>query len=97
YNQFCINIWKCFSNDDDDEYDGDNHNIMERIQQLQRQLDQSQSEVERLRDINLSSNEQLRGSLGKFIDILTSAIKEQTTAKNLLHARQQMIELEEAV
>ncbi|CAF1083139.1 unnamed protein product [Rotaria magnacalcarata] len=97
YNQFCINIWKCFSNDDDDEYDEDNHNIMERIQQLQRQLDQSQSEVERLRDINLSSNEQLRGSLGKFIDILTSAIKEQTTAKNLLHARQQMIELEEAV
>ncbi|CAF2782535.1 unnamed protein product [Rotaria sp. Silwood2] len=96
HNEFCINIWKCFSNDNDDEYDEDQHNIIEQIQQIQQQLDQARSEIERQRDINSSSNEQFRVSLGKFIDILTSAMQEQTTANNLLHARQQMIELEES-
>ncbi|CAF3393218.1 unnamed protein product [Rotaria sp. Silwood1] len=96
HNEFCINIWKCFSNDDDDEYDEDQHNIIEQIQQLQQQLNQSRNEIERQRDTNSSSNEQLRVSLGKCIDILTSAMQEQTTTNNLLHARQQIIELEES-
>ncbi|CAF4721367.1 unnamed protein product [Rotaria sp. Silwood1] len=96
HNEFCINIWKCFSNDDDDEYDDDQHNIIEQIQQLQQQLNQSRSEIERQRDTNSSSNEQLKASLEKCIDILTSAMQEQTTTNNLLHARQQIIELEES-
>ncbi|CAF1098112.1 unnamed protein product [Rotaria sordida] len=97
HNEFCTNIWKCFPHDDnDEEYDEDQHNIVEQIQQLQQQLDQSRNEIERYRDTHSSSNEQLRISLGKFIDILTSAMQEQTTANNLLHTRQQMIELEES-
>jgi len=72
YNELCTNIWKFFSNDDDDEYDEDQHNILEQIQQLRQQFDQSRNEIERQRDIHSSSNEQMRISLGKLIDLLVS-------------------------
>ncbi|CAF2530410.1 unnamed protein product [Rotaria sp. Silwood2] len=96
HNQLCVNIWRCFSNDDDDdEYDEDQHNIIEQIQQLQQQLNQSRNEFEHHRETYLSSNEQLKISFGKFVDILANAMQEQTTERILLHAQQQMIEIEE--
>ncbi|CAF0920949.1 unnamed protein product [Rotaria sordida] len=96
HNQLCVNIWRCFSNDDDnDEYDEDQHDIIEQIQQLQQQLNQSRNEFEHQRQTYLSSNEQIRISFGKFVDIFTNAMQEQTTEHILLHARQQMIEIEE--
>ncbi|CAF4812814.1 unnamed protein product, partial [Rotaria sp. Silwood1] len=96
HTQLCTNIWRCFSNDnDDDEYDEEQHDIVEQIQQLQQQLNQSRNEFEHQRETYLSSNEQLRISFGKFVDILTNAMQEQTTQRILLNARQQMIELEE--
>ncbi len=96
YDQLCTNIWKCFStDDDDDEYDEDQHNLIEQIQQLRQKFEQARSENERQRETNSSLNEQLKSSLKKFLDILTNAMQEQTTAEILLRARQQMIELEE--
>jgi hypothetical protein len=75
HTQLCANIWRCFSDDDNDEYNEDENDIVEQIQQLRRQLDQSREESERQRDAHSSSNEQLRISLGKFIDILVSNFK----------------------
>ena len=48
-----------FFNDDDDEYDEDQHDIIEQIQQLQQQLDQSRNEFEHQRDDTFIFNEQL--------------------------------------
>ena len=72
YNDFCAKIWKCFATDDDDDYDEDQHNIVEQIQQLRQKYEQSRSEAERLREGSSSANEQSRVSLGKLIDILVS-------------------------
>jgi hypothetical protein len=84
YNDLCINIWKCFSNDDDDEYDEDQHNILERIQQIRQQFDQTRSENERQRDIHSSLHEQLRISLGRLIDILVRNLnKNKIKIKNI--------------
>ncbi len=77
YNELCTNIWKCFSNDDDDEYDEDEHNIIEQIQQLRQKYDQCRSEIERQHDSQSSLNGQLRISLGKFIDILVSHLNKE--------------------
>ncbi len=71
HNQSCADIWRCFS---DDEYDEDQHDIIEQIQQLQQQLDQSRNEVENLRE----TNEQFRVSFGKFIDIFVSCFRVTT-------------------
>ncbi|CAF3923258.1 unnamed protein product [Rotaria magnacalcarata] len=97
HNQLCANIWRCFAADDDnDEYDEDQHNIIEQIEQLQQKLNESRNELEHHREIYSSSNEQQKTSFGKLIDIFTIAMHEQTTERILLHARQQMLEFEEA-
>jgi hypothetical protein len=77
YDDLCTNIWKCFATDDDDEYDEDQHNIVAQIQQLRQQLDQSRNELERQGDTNSSSDEQLRISFGRFIDLLVSYLNKQ--------------------
>ncbi|CAF4193645.1 unnamed protein product, partial [Rotaria socialis] len=97
HNQLCANIWRCFAADDDnDEYDEDQHNIIEQIEQLRQQLNESRNELEHHRETYSSSNEQQKTSFEKLIDIFTNAMQEQTTERILLHARQQMIEFEEA-
>ncbi|CAF1184945.1 unnamed protein product [Adineta steineri] len=95
HNEFCTNIWKCFSTDDDDDYDEDQHNLVEQIQQLKQQLDQSRIETQQQRDTHAHLNEELRNSLAKFIDMLKSTMQEQTTSETLLNIRQQMIDLNE--
>ncbi|CAF3734268.1 unnamed protein product [Adineta steineri] len=95
HNEFCTNIWKCFSTDDDDDYDEDQHNLVEQIQQLKKQLNQSRIETQEQRDTHAHLNEELRNSLAKFIDMLKSTMQEQTTSETLLNIRQQMIDLNE--
>jgi hypothetical protein len=75
HNQSCADIWRCFS---DDEYDEDQHDIIEQIQQLRQQLDQSRNEVENQRDAHSSANEQFRVLFGKFIDIFVSSFRVAT-------------------
>ena len=73
HNEFCVNIWRCFARDeDDDEYDEDEHNIAEQIQQLQRQLKESREELERANNTHSSSNEQLKQTFCRLFDMLVS-------------------------
>lgn len=73
HNELCSNIWRCFSNnDDDDEYDEEQHDIVEQIQQLQQQLNQCQNDLDQQRESHSSSNENLRTLFGKLSDILVS-------------------------
>lgn len=65
-----MNIWRCFS--DDDEYNEDQHDIIEQIQQLQQELDQTKTQYEQQSQTYSSSNEQLRILLEKYTDIFVS-------------------------
>ncbi|CAF4325481.1 unnamed protein product, partial [Adineta steineri] len=66
HNQSCTDIWRCFS---DDDYNEDQHDIIEQIQQLRQQLEQSRNEIDNQRNTQSSSNEQFKVSFGKLIDI----------------------------
>ncbi len=72
HNQLCINIWRCFSDDDNDEYDEDQHDIIQQIQELKQQLEQSRNDFEQQTQTHSTSYEQIRNSFEKFIDILVS-------------------------
>jgi hypothetical protein len=87
YDELCTNIWKCFATDDDDEYDEDQHNLVDQIQQLRQKYDQIRRENERQHEINSSLNEQLKNSLTKFIDILVSVKNKTKTGKNEYFSR----------
>ncbi|CAF0874099.1 unnamed protein product, partial [Adineta steineri] len=91
HNQSCTDIWRCFS---DDEYNEDQHDIIEQIQQLRQQLEQSRNELDNQRNTQSSSNEQFKVLFGKLIDIFTNATQEQTTEDVLLSARQEITEFE---
>ncbi len=70
-----MNIWRCFS--DNDEYNEDENDIIEQIQQLQQQYDQSKNEFEHQRHAYSSSNEQLTTSFRQLIDIFVSFFEER--------------------
>ncbi|CAF0844729.1 unnamed protein product [Adineta steineri] len=91
HNQSCTDIWRCFS---DDEYNEDQHDIIEQIQQLRQQLEQSRNELDNQRNTQSSSNEQFKVSFGKLIDIFTNTTQEQITEDVLLSARQEITEFE---
>ncbi|UJR10735.1 hypothetical protein I4U23_014924 [Adineta vaga] len=95
YDEFCTRIWKCFAVDEDDDYDEEQHNIVEQIEQLKQRLTQSQNQLGQQTDHYASSNENLRILLSKFIGLLSNAIQEHATTENLAQVRQQMIDLEE--
>jgi septal ring factor EnvC (AmiA/AmiB activator) len=66
----CVNIWRCFS--DDDEYNEDQHDIIEQIQQLQQELEQTKTVIENQREQKSSADEQLKNSFNKLYEILVS-------------------------
>ena len=68
-NQSSADIWQCFS---DEEYNEDQHDIIEQIQQLKQQLTQSNAEIENLQTTQSSRNEQFKESLTKLIQRFVS-------------------------
>ncbi|CAF0944733.1 unnamed protein product [Adineta ricciae] len=94
YNEFCSKVWKCFAVDDDDDYDEDQHNIVEQIEQLKQHLTQCQIQLGQQLEQHASSNETLRDLLRKFIELLTNAIQEHATVESLSQVRQQIVDLE---
>ncbi|CAF0940971.1 unnamed protein product [Adineta ricciae] len=92
-NQSSADIWQCFS---DEEYNEDQHDIIEQIQQLKQQLTQSNAEIENLQAAQSSRNEQFKESLTKLIQRFTDAVGEETTADVLAQARQEISDAEGA-
>lgn len=68
--QFCVDIWRCFSSDD--EYDDDEQTIIEQIRQLQRQLEHTQSECRHEQSSHASTNEHVRLTCQQLVEILVS-------------------------
>lgn len=69
----CINIWRCFATDEDnDEYDDDQHNIIEKIKELLQKINQRQIEPEEIHVVPTSSHEEIKSSFGTFIDLFVS-------------------------
>lgn len=69
YDDLCTNIWKYFSTDDDDEFDEDEHNLVEKVQQLKENFQKSKDELECQRQTHSSTNEQLQNSFGKLLNL----------------------------
>ncbi|UJR35066.1 hypothetical protein I4U23_027842 [Adineta vaga] len=86
-NQSYADIWLCFSNE---EYNEDQHNIIEQIQQLQQQLDQAKNEIDHQRNIHLTTNDQFKTSFEKLIQLFTNAIQGETTVDVLSQAQQEI-------
>lgn len=65
-----MNIWRCFSDDDSDEYNEDQEEILQQIRQLQQQLEQGKRAMEIQREERSTNEEQIQNSLNKFLDLL---------------------------
>ena len=98
--QFCVNVWRCFSSDD--EYDDEEQTIIEQIQQLQRQLEQTQTDFRHEHNAHTSSKEHLRPLVEILVSDLrpllwtdkrffqSNATQEQTSLTVLRRAREQL-------
>ena len=81
-----MNIWRCLSRDENDEYNEDQDDIMEEIRQLQHQVDQLKNAMEIQRGEYSTNDEQLRNSLEKFLELLVeffSSRKNKNQLENL--------------
>ena len=81
-----MNIWRCLSRDENDEYNEDQDDIMEQIRQLQHQVDQLKNAMEIQRGEYSTNDEQLRNSLEKFLELLVeffSSRKNKNKLENL--------------
>ena len=81
-----MNIWRCLSRDENNEYNEDQDDIMEEIRQLQHQVDQLKNAMEIQRGEYSTNDEQLRNSLEKFLELLVeffSSRKNKNKLENL--------------
>jgi len=68
FNQFCINLWSCFT--DNDEYNENEEEILEQIRQIKQDLQQSKVSLEEQNQKSFSTNQTLETTFNQISDLI---------------------------